>query len=137
MKNILTLFIALLLAGFATYPIMDSEVSSDVEIVGKWTGVLALPTGDSLNIAFNITRGEDGVLTTTMDSPDQGAYGIATESTVFEENVLTIVVPIVAGGYTGTWNEEGQFFDGIWSQGGMELELDLRKEETEEEGSDG
>lgn len=127
MKLILTLLIALTLTGFIAHPVMDIESRADVEIVGQWTGVLTVPTGATLNIAFNITRGEDEVLKTSMDSPDQGAYGIETGSTSFEENVLTITVPIIAGGYVGTWKEEGKFIDGIWTQGGGEFELDLRR----------
>ena len=49
------------------------------EIPGTWTGKLSTPNGE-LTVNFNISATDDGY-TSTLDSPDQNAYGIPCDST--------------------------------------------------------
>ena len=46
---------------------------SQSEVVGDWKGTLAV-SGIELSLIFHIT--DDDGLKATMDSPDQGAFGI-------------------------------------------------------------
>ena len=41
-------------------------------------------------LVFNIKSSEEGIYTTTMDSPSQGATDIPMDITTFSENTLTI-----------------------------------------------
>ncbi len=76
--------------------------SSGQDIVGSWKGVLKVETQE-LPIVFNISE-NDGVLSSTMDSPSQGAIGIATDSTSFVESILTINMTKFGISYVGTYD---------------------------------
>lgn len=52
------------------------------EIIGDWNGVLNVQ-GTNLRIVFHVT-GEEGAYQSTLDSPDQGAYGIQMDETTYE-----------------------------------------------------
>jgi uncharacterized protein len=94
-------------------------------VVGTWVGTLE---GLSLRLVFHVSAGEDGALVSVLDSPDQGATGIPTGSTTFEDGTLVIAVPGIGGRYEGTLQEDGTFH-GSWSQGGGSYGLDLEKVE--------
>lgn len=64
-----------------------------------------LNVGVELRIVFNISEQGDS-LVTTLDSPDQGAYGIPTTKTTFTNNVLDITIPAINGGFKGNYNPE-------------------------------
>jgi pimeloyl-ACP methyl ester carboxylesterase len=63
-------------------------VFSQRRIVGGWHGVLNIAEM-TLPIAFHIEK-KDGVYITFIDSPNQGAMGIATTNTVLKGNNLTV-----------------------------------------------
>jgi hypothetical protein len=98
--------------------------------VGDWVGELDAGAA-RLTLVFHVTRAEDGVLASTMDSPDQGAHGISTGSTTLAGDTLTIEVTAVGGRYVGTI--AGDTMTGSWSQGGQDIGLVLvRGAELEE-----
>ena len=72
-------------------------------VIGSWEGKLDLGGGNQLTLRFNLELGEDGALTGTMDSPDQGANGLPLTSATFEDGVLTLV----AGGVPGSPSVSG------------------------------
>lgn len=94
-------------------------------VVGDWLGMLEVP-GARLRIVFHIVEDEGG-LTATMDSPDQGAFGIETGAVVLAGDSLTIEVPAAFGRYTG--EVRGDTITGTWSQGGASLPLVLARTE--------
>ena len=97
--------------------------SSAQDIVGSWKGILKVQTQE-LPIVFNISE-KDGLLISTMDSPSQGAVGIATDSTSFVDNILTIDMTKFGISYVGTFNDESII--GTFTQGGMPISLDLTR----------
>lgn len=96
------------------------------EIVGDWAGALDLGSA-SLRVVFHISQGDGGALSATMDSPDQGAFGIAVDTTTFEDRKLRLAIAAVAGGYEGTLQDDGTV-QGTWSQGGQSLPLNLTRQ---------
>lgn len=68
-----------------------------------------------------------------MDSPDQGAKGIPTESTKINGDSILIKIPAVRGFYTGKIFYDEMKIDGKWLQGGMSLDLTVIKVEKLEE----
>jgi len=84
-----------------------------------------------LPLVFHITRGADGSLTTTMDSPAQGAMGIPTSATRLEGDRLVIEVAAISGRFEGGFSEDGSAIEGVWSQGPNELPLTLTRGEPE------
>ena len=105
---------------------MATAAAAQDEVVGDWAGALDLGSA-SLRVVFHISRSEDGALSATMDSPDQGAFGIAVDSTTFEDRKLAMGIAAVAGGYDGTLQDDGSL-QGTWSQGGQSLPLNLSRQ---------
>lgn len=92
-------------------------------IVGSWKGTLEIQ-GTEMPLIFNISENE-GVYTSTMDSPSQGATDIPMDETSFENNTLTVVFKKAGLKYVGTLASNK--LSGSFSQGGMELPLVLEK----------
>ncbi len=99
-------------------------------IDGKWNGKLVTPGGE-LRVDFNITATEDGY-TSTLDSPDQNAYGIPVNSTVFEKPELTIKVTDLDIVYVGKLIEENTI-EGTFTQMGQSFEMKLVKKPREDQ----
>ncbi len=100
-------------------------------VIGSWEGELDVGGGNLLTIVYNIELAEDGTLTGTMDSPDQGAYGIPLSSVTFEEGTLSVQAAGVPGepGVTGPISEDGTTWSGTFTQGPGSLPLELKKKE--------
>jgi len=95
------------------------------EVLGTWKGKLAVQ-GTEVPLVFNIEN-KDGTLSSTMDSPSQGATGIPMDTTVFENNQLTLIFK--QGGVKYVASVENDKLKGTFYQGGMELPLEMEKSE--------
>ena len=100
------------------------------DITGQWHGVLKVQ-GVQLNIVFHITH-SNSVYSATMDSPDQGAFGIPVTTTTYEKTLVTLEIPSGGIQYTGSLNKDDTII-GTFKQGGLELPLNLSKEAIEKE----
>jgi len=103
--------------------------AQQVDISGIWTGKLSLPNSLELTIVFNLSKDDSGKYTSTLDSPDQGAMGIPTESTMIDGDSILIKIPVVQGFYSGKIFYDEMKIDGKWTQGGMNLDLTVKKVE--------
>ena len=95
------------------------------DIEGTWKGTLSVQ-GAEMPLLFNVSN-EDGTLSSTMDSPSQGATDIPMDETTYSDKTLTIVFKQAGIKYVGIL--EGQTINGTFFQGGMELPLILEKTE--------
>jgi pimeloyl-ACP methyl ester carboxylesterase len=125
MKNLINLLIVMLL----TTQILGQQK----DLSGIWSGKLQLPNTLKLTVVFHIQKDSLGQYNSTMDSPDQGAKGIQTESTTISSDSITIKIPMIRGYYTGKINYDSMKIDGKWNQGGMSMDLSLSKTEKFEE----
>jgi fermentation-respiration switch protein FrsA (DUF1100 family) len=103
--------------------------SQPKDLTGIWAGKLSLPNSLELAIVFNLSKDDSGKYTSTLDSPDQGAMGIPTESTIITGDSILIKIPMVQGFYTGKIFYDEMKIEGKWSQGGMSLDLTVNKVE--------
>jgi dienelactone hydrolase len=110
----------------ATAPIMTGhKPAKPSDIDGTWMGMF--DTGAvKLRVVFHITNTEDG-LTSTMDSPDQGAKGIPTSSVTRSGTSLKIEAKGIGGTFEGTISGDLSTIDGKWSQGGVTMPLVLKR----------
>ncbi|WP_345951568.1 alpha/beta fold hydrolase [Mucilaginibacter sp. PAMB04274] len=92
-------------------------------ITGTWYGTLKIP-GSPLHVVFHITQNGGG-FSTTMDSPDQGASGIATDKTSLIDNQLTIEALKFAMSYTGRFKADSNKITGTFTQGASSFPLEL------------
>lgn len=91
------------------------EALSPATVADDWSGQLKLP-GRELLLVFHIAADDDGALTVTMDSPDQGAAGIAGENARIEDGAFKAEFPAVGGSFQMRPAEDGKM-QGTWSQG--------------------
>ena len=103
--------------------------NAQTDPVGDWLGTLEGPGGIQLRLVVHIEQNDDGTLTSTLDSPDQGAKGIPSKATTVEGNTIEIEIPAVAGGIEGTLSADGQKIDATWTQGGASTPLVLERVE--------
>src|SRR5690625_7347568 len=89
------------------------------DITGQWH-VLLKVQGIQLPIVFHISE-SDGVYSATMDSPDQGAFGIPVATTTYEEAVVKLEISSAAIQYTGSLDENNRMV-GRFKQGGIRSE---------------
>ena len=121
MRNITAAFAFILLAS------PGSAQTAVSPVAGAWEG--AIETGAvRLRIGVAITAQPDGKLTAAMDSPDQGAYGLALSDVTFADGVLKFVLQRANGAFEGRLNAAGTEIAGTWTQGGA-LPLVLKKVE--------
>jgi hypothetical protein len=96
------------------------------DVTGTWNGLLVVPNGQ-LHVDFHITAAEKGY-TATMDSPDQGAFGIPVATVSYEEQEVRITMPEIDLVYTGKLNEKNpDLIDGTLQQMGQTFEMDLKR----------
>jgi len=128
------LFILILIAsnfstsspGVNSTPNQGTQNSFDLE--GSWAGTLKISNVE-LRIVFNVIKDASGKLLANLDSPDQGAYGIAVDEVIVKGDSIKFIVGVVKGFYAGKIFPDSLKIAGVWNQGGMALPLDLRKTE--------
>jgi hypothetical protein len=96
------------------------------DIAGTWNGSFSVQ-GQTLRINFNISETDEGY-TSTLDSPDQNAFGIAVDTTTFKNQELRIVINQLNFVYTGKLEGEDKI-DGGFTQMGQSFEMDMTKKE--------
>lgn len=95
-------------------------------VVGDWNGVLSTG-GGSLRVVIHVVQDKDGTLTATMDSPDQGATGIAISTISFNQPNLHFEIQRFASSYDGKINKDNSEIAGEWRQGGASLPLTFKR----------
>ncbi len=92
---------------------------------GIWTGQLQIGSGE-LRAVFHINRkGND--FTATMDSPDQGGYGLPCDQVLFQNGKIQIVLRKFGVIYQGKLSDDGKEIAGFWSQGRQGTPLTLSR----------
>jgi hypothetical protein len=103
-----------LLAGLVL--MLAPSCNAQAQLAGDWQGTLSAGSVQ-LRLVLHVTAAKDGSLTATLDSVDQGAYGIPVTSVTFKDSKFSLVVDAVHGTYDGIVNKDASEIDGTWSQG--------------------
>jgi uncharacterized protein len=94
---------------------------------GNWAG--SLQAGAAvLHLVMHVTKTPDSSFKATLDSLDQGVYGIEVSSFDVNEGTLHLTVASVGASYEGKISANHQSIDGQWSQGGQGLALVFHRE---------
>jgi fermentation-respiration switch protein FrsA (DUF1100 family) len=129
MARVAGVIAALSLAGVGFADAQALEGGADV--TGSWVGTLDA-AGQELRLVFHIVRDDVGQLSGTMDSPDQGAYGLALSAVEEGENGSVRFEFSMAGGeFTGRFSDDRRTIEGSWAQGGASLPLLLERTDAE------
>jgi pimeloyl-ACP methyl ester carboxylesterase len=113
--------LASLQAQVQTTPPPIAQVHTQT-LEGNWAGTLQ--AGDAvLHLVLHIAKGDRGSLKATLDSLDQGVYGIEASSLAPSESTFKIEIPSVNASYEGRISADYHAIEGTWSQGGANLAL--------------
>lgn len=96
----------------------DDAVLADYE--GDWTGALDI-FGQELPLVLHVTPEAEEVV--TLDSPGQGAFGIAASEVSVEEGALMVAWDSLNARYAGRLSVDGESIAGEFSQNGLDLDL--------------
>ncbi len=89
---------------------------------GHWSG--SLQAGEAvLHLVLHVSKAEDGSLKATIDSLDQGVYGIEVTSLTQKDSTLHFNVASVGASYEGRFAADHGSIEGEWTQGSASLPL--------------
>jgi hypothetical protein len=109
------------------FMVLGSAVAATAPgVAGDWQGTLDTG-GGTLRVVVHISQDKDGKLTGAIDSPDQGAAGIAITAITYKDPDLHFEVGSIGGSYDGKMNKENSEIAGNWKQGGASLPLTLKR----------
>ena len=94
---------------------------------GNWAG--SLQAGDAvLHLVLHVSKTEDGSFKATIDSLDQGVYGI--EVTDLTQNAVELRFSVSSVGvqYEGKISADHSGIQGVWSQGNVGLPLSFHRQ---------
>lgn len=92
-------------------------------LAGDWSGVLDA-AGASYPLVFHLRVDSTGYAA-TLDSPDQGAFGIPADEVSVAGDSVQMEFRRIGGRYEAELSDDGEALSGNWSQGGQTLPLDL------------
>ena len=115
-----------LLAGLVS--MLAPACRAQAQLAGDWQGTLNAG-GVQLRLVLHVTAAKDGSMTATLDSVDQGAYGIPVTTVTLKDSKFSLVVDAVHGTYDGTVNKDASEIDGTWSQG-QPIDLNFHRSAT-------
>ncbi len=96
-------------------------------VVGDWEGALDAGNGHSLKVVVHFAQAKDDSLTGTLDSPDQGATGIAITSIVYKQPDVHFEIAQFGCSFEGKINKENFEIAGQWKQGGGSFDLTFKR----------
>lgn len=127
MKPALRLIIALTLTFFAgaergTVAQGGLARTASAGIDGDWSGILE--TGKTkLHLVLHLSRDTKGAPHATLDSPDQGVYGMEASAVFHRQATVSFEISSVSASYQGKLSTDQKYITGIWQQAGQGLAL--------------
>jgi hypothetical protein len=110
-----------LVAAFAA----TQEQTAPVKPEGDWRATLDAGAA-KLDLILHIVR-KDGTLTATLDSPDQGATGLAVDSITVSGKSLRFEMKSLGADYEGVFSSDGSQIEGEFRQQGQKLPLTFKR----------
>ena len=103
----------------------SQEQPKQVEPAGDWKGTLNAG-GVKLDLILHVSK-KDDALSATLDSPDQGATGLAIDSITLTGKTLRFEMKSLGANYEGLFSEDGSQIEGEFSQQGQKLALTFKR----------
>jgi pimeloyl-ACP methyl ester carboxylesterase len=101
------------------------DQTAPVKPEGDWRGTLNAGAV-KLDLILHIVR-KDGALTATLDSPDQGATGLAVDSITVTGKSLRFEMKSLGADYEGVFSSDGSQIEGEFRQQGVKLPLTFKR----------
>jgi hypothetical protein len=117
----------IMIAGLWIVPSRATAADTTSPIVGTWEGALDPGAQPKKRIVLHITVGQDGVLSGTIDYPDQDTSGILITAITYKQGTLHVESTSTLVTYDGTMSKDSSEIAGVWIQGGAKLNLNLKR----------
>ena len=121
MKN----FKQILFLTFILTPLFMSAQQNQ-RFSGSWMGKLNV-VAIQIRLGVNLSIDNTGKMNTLLDSPDQNAFGIKTDTKIISGDNITVKVKKLMAGYEGTIVHGDSLINGKWTQAGQTYDLNLKK----------
>src|SRR5262252_6396445 len=125
----LLFFTAFLIAGNAQAPANHKTLTppSPGTVEGNWAG--SLEAGDALlHLVLHVSKSPDGSFKATIDSLDQGVYGIEVTALMQNGSDVRFSVSSVGAQFEGKFSAGHAGIQGTWSQGNVGLPLSFHRQ---------
>ena len=100
---------------------------SPASLEGNWAG--SLPAGDAvLHLVLHVSKSPDSAFKATIDSLDQGVYGIEVAALTQNDSDVRFSVPSVGAQFEGKFSSDYTGIQGTWSQGNVGLPLSFHRQ---------
>ncbi len=115
---------ALVASGLSVFGVLalkaqpEPKSASTTSMDGDWVGRLSEAIGN-LNVVIHIKTLPTGVAEATMDSPDQGGYGVPVSAISIKDNNLSFEIKTLDVTYNGKLNTEKNAISGNFVQRGI------------------
>ena len=101
--------------------------NSPATLEGNWAGTL--PAGDAvLHLVLHVSKSPDGTFKATIDSLDQGVYGIEVTALTQNNSDVRFSVSSVDAQFEGKFSADRAGIQGTWSQSNVGLPLSLHRQ---------
>jgi uncharacterized protein YciI len=111
---------------FEKVEVQKANPAVSAELEGDWEGTIDA-MGHSLRVAVHFKNQPDQTVKATLDSPDQGATGLALSDVVQKGSSIEFQLRMAKGSYKGELNKEATLITGQWTQGGNPSPLNLKR----------
>ena len=100
---------------------------SPATLEGNWAG--SLPAGDAvLHLVLHVSKSPDGTFKATIDSLDQGVYGIEVTALTQNDSDVRFSVSSVDAQFEGKFSADHAGIQGTWSQSNVGLPLSFHRQ---------
>ncbi len=123
---LLLLALPLLLAPPASAATTENQPPTPEALVGQWQGPLIVGE-HQVRLILHVQTDDDGNLTATLDSPDQGATGIPVTVVEIIGNSIVFEITAIGAEYDGRLHADGATLQGDWSQAGRTFPLTVER----------
>jgi len=130
--RIFKIFVMSVLLLIGSRQSIHAQAIQEKNFTGTWQGTLSVGN-ISLRLVFHFTAKPQGGYKATLDSPDQGAFGIPTDTVIVQDSKIQVVMKAIAGAFKGTRPVGSDSIVGTWSQAGRDFPLVLKWSEKESE----
>lgn len=95
---------------------------ADQRLIGDWKGDLDVGSR-KLRFVFHVESNEDGALRGSLDSLDEGLFGLTIDAIEIDESEVTFAFRALSATYEAELSEDGKTLDGKWKQRGASVPL--------------
>jgi len=112
------------------YDAYEKTGVAGVGLPGVWFGLMEKHPA-KIRLIMKIAKGEDGALTGTLTSPDQGGKEVPIGTILLDGKIISMSLPSMYATYLAEMDGEGRAMYGSWEQTGQTMTLNFKRQAAE------